>query len=132
LIEAGPAGQAQPQSRPEAIKAIDRRPQQGPTGGGIEPAQADQGIGLSEHSHIAQDGAIGGEGMDAAHGLPIADATMEGGVVPVGVDVDEGQAGGTRVEALIAGAQKANLAQAERTTAVVKDCKFWHGYMLRA
>jgi hypothetical protein len=34
------------------------------------------------------------------------------------------------VAAFVAGAQKANLPQAERTAAVVKDCKFWHINML--
>jgi hypothetical protein len=61
----------------------------GPGGGGIQPAHANQPVSLTERSHVNDDTPISSNGMDAAHGLAVADSRMDGGVVVRGIDVDK-------------------------------------------
>ena len=61
--------------------------------------------------------------MNATHGLAVTDAAVGFGVVGGIIDVDEGQPRRAGMEAPVTALQQPHLPQAQRTTAVVKQCE---------
>lgn len=123
LLQVWTAGPAQPLTGPEAIGRIRQRAQEGPTGRAVEPAQIHQLVSAAKHLKIPQHGAIGGEGVDAAHRLPIADAAKASGVVVRSVDIHKRQA----TPLAIAAPQQADFPQAERTPPVIENGQLGSG-----
>ena len=116
LVQVWAAGPAQPLAGPEAIGRIHQRAQEGPACWGVDPAQINQLLSAAKHFKISQHGAVGGDGVDAAHRLPIADAAKASWVVVGKVDVHKGQA----PPQAVAAPQQAHLPQTERATPVVE------------
>jgi len=103
-----------------AVDPINHRLEQGPGGGGIQPTQANQPVGLPEGRHVDDDAAISPKGVDSTHGLAIADPPMGGGVVVRRIDIDK-----TNLAfALIPAAQGLDLPSAKGAGAIKKKREF--------
>ena len=112
-------------SRPMAVDPINHWLEQGPGGGGVQPTQAHQPVGLPEGRHVDDDAAISPNRVDSAHGRAVADPPMGGGVVVRRIDVDKTNP----AVALIPAAQGFDLPLAKGAGSIKKEreCGIGHG-----